>query len=39
MLFGGHTVLLRGGDLVTSVAYRLHKCGFPIIITELGRVR
>ena len=38
MLFGDHLILLRGGgDLATGVAYRLHKCGFPVIVTELPR--
>jgi xanthine dehydrogenase accessory factor len=36
MLFPNHLILLRGGgDLATGVAYRLHKAGFPIIVTEL----
>ena len=38
MLFGDYPILLRGGgDLATGVAYRLHKCGFPVIVTELPR--
>jgi len=38
MLFAPFPVLLRGGgDLATGVAYRLHKCGFPVIVTELPR--
>ena len=36
MLFSDHLILLRGGgDLATGVAYRLHKAGFPLIVTEL----
>jgi xanthine dehydrogenase accessory factor len=36
MLFSQHLILIRGGgDLATGVAYRLHKAGFPIIVTEL----
>jgi xanthine dehydrogenase accessory factor len=36
MLFPHHLILIRGGgDLATGVAYRLHKAGFPIIVTEL----
>ncbi len=38
MLFAPFPALLRGGgDLATGVAYRLHKCGFPVIVTELPR--
>jgi xanthine dehydrogenase accessory factor len=38
MLFSNHPILLRGGgDLATGVAYRLHKAGFPLIVTELPR--
>ena len=38
MLFDNHLVLLRGGgDLATGVAYRLHRTGFPLIVTELAR--
>lgn len=29
--------LRGGGDLGSGVAYRLHRCGFPILITELAR--
>lgn len=37
MLFSNHLVIIRGGgDLATGVAYRLHKAGFPLIITELA---
>lgn len=36
MLFSNHLTIIRGGgDLATGVAYRLHKAGFPLIITEL----
>ena len=29
-------VLIRGaGDLATGVAARLHRCGFPVVLTEL----
>lgn len=38
MYFQEYPVLLRGGgDLATGVAYRLHKAGFPLIVTELPR--
>jgi len=38
MYFQEYLVLLRGGgDLATGVAYRLHKAGFPLIVTELPR--
>lgn len=31
-------VLMRGaGDLATGVAARLHRCGFPLVLTELER--
>lgn len=36
MLFKETLVLIRGGgDLATGVAYRLHRAGFPLIVTEL----
>jgi xanthine dehydrogenase accessory factor len=36
MLFSEHLTVIRGGgDLATGVAYRLHKAGFPLIVTEL----
>ncbi len=36
MLFGTHTVLVRGGgDLATGVISRLHTAGFPVGVTEL----
>ncbi len=31
------TLLLGGGDLASGVAYRLHKTGFPLLITECAR--
>lgn len=35
-LFGAIRVAIRGGgDLGSGIAYRLHKVGFPILITEL----
>jgi len=38
MLFQNQIVLIRGGgDLATGVVYRLHKAGFPVIVTELAR--
>lgn len=38
MLFDDQRVLVRGGgDLATGVIYRLHKAGFPVIVTELPR--
>ncbi|MCB0251268.1 MAG: molybdenum hydroxylase, partial [Anaerolineae bacterium] len=31
-----HLVLIRGaGDLASGVAWRLHRCGFPVVMTEL----
>lgn len=31
-------VLIKGaGDLATGVAWRLHRCGFPVVMTELAR--
>jgi len=37
-LFSHHLILLKGaGDLGTGVAWRLHKAGFPVIITELAQ--
>lgn len=36
MLFAHTPVLIRGGgDLATGIVYRLHKAGFPVIVTEL----
>jgi len=33
-----HLVLVKGaGDLASGVAYRLFRCGFPVIMTELPR--
>lgn len=38
MYFAEHVILIRGGgDLATGVAYRLHKAGFPLIVTELAQ--
>ena len=37
-LFPNHLILLKGaGDLGTGVAWRLHKAGFPLVITELAQ--
>lgn len=37
-LFPNTLILLKGaGDLGTGVAWRLHKAGFPVIITELAQ--
>lgn len=37
MLFSKHLTVIRGGgDLATGVAYRLHKAGLPLIVTELA---
>ncbi|HIQ05263.1 MAG TPA: EF2563 family selenium-dependent molybdenum hydroxylase system protein [Anaerolineae bacterium] len=38
MCFDKTLVLIKGaGDLATGVAYRLHKIGFPVVMTELPR--
>lgn len=38
MLFADWPVLVRGGgDLGTGVALRLHRCGFPVVVTELAQ--
>ena len=38
MLFPDTLVLIKGaGDLATGVAYRLHRAGFPLLMTELPR--
>ena len=38
MLFGQFPVLVRGGgDLGTGVVLRLHRAGFPVVVTELDR--
>lgn len=38
LLFPSTLVLVKGaGDLGTGVAWRLHKAGFPIVITELAQ--
>ncbi|HRJ43133.1 MAG TPA: selenium-dependent molybdenum cofactor biosynthesis protein YqeB [Caldilineaceae bacterium] len=37
-LFSDTLVLVKGaGDLATGVAWRLHQCGFPVVMTELSR--
>ncbi|MDE3091839.1 MAG: xanthine dehydrogenase, partial [Chloroflexota bacterium] len=37
-IFSDILVLLKGaGDLGTGVAWRLHKAGFPVVITELAQ--
>jgi hypothetical protein len=37
-LFPNTLILLKGaGDLGTGVAWRLHKAGFPVVITELAQ--
>ena len=39
-LFSNTIILLKGaGDLGTGVAWRLHKIGFPVVITELAQPR
>ncbi len=38
MKFKQHLIIVRGGgDLATGVVYRLHRAGFPVIVTELER--
>ena len=38
MLFESVPVIVRGGgDLASGVVYRLVKCGFPVLVTELAR--
>lgn len=38
MNFKQHLVIVRGGgDLATGVVYRLHRAGFPVVVTELQR--
>ncbi len=40
MLLADYLTIIRGGgDLATGVAYRLHKAGLPLIITELPHPR
>lgn len=37
-MFTSHVVLIRGaGDLASGVAWRLHRCGFPVVLTEIER--
>ncbi len=31
------TLVKSGGDLATGVAHRLHRCGFPVVCTELAQ--
>ncbi len=34
----GHVVIVKGaGDIASGVAYRLFRCGFPVIMTELAQ--
>jgi len=36
--FSDILILIKGGgDLATGAAWRLHRCGFPVVITELPR--
>jgi xanthine dehydrogenase accessory factor len=36
VLFSDTLILIKGaGDLASGVAYRLHRCGFPLVMTEL----
>ena len=36
-LFSATRVLIKGaGDLASGVALRLHRCGFPVIMSELA---
>lgn len=38
MYFSEDLIILRsGGDLATGVAFRLHRAGFPLIVTELAQ--
>ena len=38
MLFARHLVIVRGGgDLGTGVVARLHRSGFPVVVTELAQ--
>jgi len=38
MSFQHVVVLIKGaGDLASGVAYRLHRCGFPVVMTEIAR--
>ncbi|MFW6070240.1 MAG: selenium-dependent molybdenum cofactor biosynthesis protein YqeB [bacterium] len=38
MYFSSELIIVRGGgDLATGVVYRLHKAGFPLIVTELAQ--
>ena len=36
-MFSDFSILIRGaGDLASGVAWRLHQCGFPVVMTELA---
>jgi len=36
--FSDTLILIKGaGDLATGVGWRLHRCGFPVVMTELSR--
>jgi xanthine dehydrogenase accessory factor len=36
-MFADFLILIRGaGDLASGVAWRLHRCGFPLVMTELA---
>lgn len=38
MLFKRALVLIKGaGDLASGVAWRLHRCGFPVVMTEIAQ--
>lgn len=38
MLFRHVLVLIKGaGDLASGVAWRLHRCGFPVVMTEIAQ--
>lgn len=37
-MFATHVVIVRGaGDLASGVAWRLRRCGFPVVMTEIER--
>jgi len=37
-MFSNHCVIVKGGgDIATAVAHKLHRAGFPVIITELEK--
>ena len=36
-MFNDQLVLLKGGgDLATGIGWRLHRCGFPVVVTEIA---